>query len=429
MLKPVKTAKTEKASQGNNLFALSLHRCSPTSNIIEDIRAAQMSVVVLGSSGGGAATLGHTDPPHLLKTIHEQLSRISSSSSSSSTERIEGSSSNGVQKGSSLEYPQHGIRYALFVACDVPMDSADPNYDYATLWTVGIDDSSWRHSTTPSSFVSRRRHRHSSSEEQSSTKQDVRRLLQVQPFFTGTLKQVNQKVKELEDKIIVPEILSASSPVKGIICISCDPGDVNYASLSAASKMRLPITGSGGTSLSAAAKIHVGLSLVGNAGGSVATTTYTRAVSYCCALSQAWEERYSPFQGDITTAKPKLKSIFESCLPSFLAVCVTCRVLAFLESWIHCTNENGIVNQFLENVLHDGVVGKAVVNQLRYQALPTVCSVVAATSLASDHGPIVIMASVVASMSCWGSILSGLLTGWFVSIMVSDDEKQTICRC
>lgn len=354
-----------------------------------------MSVIILGSSGGGAATLGHTNPPQLLKTIHEQLSRILSPHTSD-----EVSSSNGVER-EGFSRRCHGVLYALFVACEVPMDSANPDKDIATLWTVGLDRRFFHTNTSPGEQAS---------------KKDVRHVFQVQSYFTGTLSQVNQKVREVEEKVIVPEIVSQHSPVKGIICISCDPGGVNYASLSAASKMKLPVTGSGGTSLSAAIKIHKGLSLVGNAGGSVATTTYTRAVSYCCALSLAWKESYNPFQYDSTRAKPKLKSILESCLPSFLAVCFTCRVLEVLECWIR-QNENGVISDFLGDILL-GETSKRFVDQLRNQALPTVCSVVAAVSLASDHGPIVIMASVVASMSCWGSVLSGLLTGWFVSAVM-----------
>jgi len=58
-------------------------------------------------------------------------------------------------------------------------------------------------------------------------------------------------------------------------------------------------------------------------------------------------------------------------------------------------------------------------NLLRYQALPSVCSVVAATSLAPEHGSTAVMAAVIASMSSWGSILAGLFAGWLVSLMVS----------
>jgi len=64
--------------------------------------------------------------------------------------------------------------------------------------------------------------------------------------------------------------------------------------------------------------------------------------------------------------------------------------------------------------------------QLRYQGLPTVCSVVAATSLAPEHGSTAVMAATVASMSCWGSILAGLLAGWIVSLLVSTTCESLI---
>jgi hypothetical protein len=35
-----------------------------------------MSVAVIGSSGGGTATLGHTEAAELLRTIHEELRKV-----------------------------------------------------------------------------------------------------------------------------------------------------------------------------------------------------------------------------------------------------------------------------------------------------------------------------------------------------------------
>eukprot|EP00554_Chaetoceros_debilis_P015307 CAMPEP_0194124272 /NCGR_PEP_ID=MMETSP0150-20130528/57949_1 /TAXON_ID=122233 /ORGANISM="Chaetoceros debilis, Strain MM31A-1" /LENGTH=43 /DNA_ID= /DNA_START= /DNA_END= /DNA_ORIENTATION= len=35
-----------------------------------------MTVVIIGSSGGGMATLGHSDPVELITTIHKELGRI-----------------------------------------------------------------------------------------------------------------------------------------------------------------------------------------------------------------------------------------------------------------------------------------------------------------------------------------------------------------
>jgi hypothetical protein len=111
-------------------------------------------------------------------------------------------------------------------------------------------------------------------------------------------------------------------------------------------------------------------------------------------------------------------SILDSCLPSFLAVCFTCRLLYTLKSLRH--GEDSFAGYMFQNILFDET-DYGFFTQLRYQALPTVCSVVAATSLSSEHGSIAVMASVVASMSCWGSVLTGLFTGWLVSILVSEE--------
>ena len=125
-------------------------------------------------------------------------------------------------------------------------------------------------------------------------------------------------------------------PIKGLICISCDPRDVNHSSLSAAVQRGIPVCGSGGTSLSVASSIHANLNLVGNSGGSVATTTYTRAVSYTHALASSWGQSYSPFlesmniitNGFVDEAyKPQIGSVLDACLPSFLAVTLACRIM------------------------------------------------------------------------------------------------------
>lgn len=312
------------------------------------------------------ATLGHSDPVELITTIHKELGRIPAKDGC-----------------------VHGVVYALFVSCSSAMDSVDPNTDVATLWTVGNFDGS---------------------------EADAAGTFQVKPSYTGLLKEVNEKVIEIEKNILAPAIRSKSSNIKGMICISCDPSGANCTSLTAAAERNLSITGSGGTSLSLATSLY-GLSLVGNAGGSVATTNYTKAVSYCYALANSWGpgQEYTPFaeslNGSKDAKKPSLGSILDACLPSFLAVGVGCRLLDIskflLSGSVHFSPMLNLVDdQFI--------------SQLKYQALPSVCAIVAATSLAPEHSSTAVMAAAVASMACWGSILSGLLAGWLISLLVSD---------
>lgn len=320
-----------------------------------------MSVVVVGSSGGGAATLGHTNPVELLGTIQKELERI--------------------RNGKDI--PQHGIKFALFISTENPMDSINVNTEIATLWAVGINEKFQLH-------------------------QDSQ--FQVRLIYTDKLKLVNEKAVEIQKKWIAPAIMEENSLIRGMISISSDPKKVNYDTFHAALAKKIAVTGSGGTSLSTAASVHNGINIVG-AGGSVSTTTYTRAVTFAYALSNAWDEKYNPFEGG-QSFKPKIGSILDSCLPSFLAVCVSCK------AFHHFLGTENID----ETIQTSNISVQLLVHLLRHQALPTVCSVITATSLSPEHGSSASMAAVVASMSCWNSVIAGLLAGYMVSIAVSYEK-------
>lgn len=249
------------------------------------------------------------------------------------------------------------------------LDSVNVDASFATLWTIGF----------------------------SSDSTDEKRFA-VQPYKSGTLKEVNDEVRKLGS--ILSKLLGTNR-IKGCISISSDPSGVNNEVFKALAMNQIPVTGSGGTSLSSASAID-GLKLVGNVGGSVATTTYTRAVSYCYALATEWEMDYHPcrksrneFLG-VQKEKPGLRSIFESCLPIFLVNCVSCEIFG----------------QY-------GVVPHELMSQMRYQLLPTVCAIVTATSLAPEHNSTAIMAATIASVGCHGSVVSGLFAGWLISRCLS----------
>lgn len=79
-----------------------------------------LSVAVIGSSGGGTATLGHTDPSTLLKTIHHELCSVQNKKENNSRE------------------PAAELSHALFVSLDggKGMDSVDDKVDTASLYQV-----------------------------------------------------------------------------------------------------------------------------------------------------------------------------------------------------------------------------------------------------------------------------------------------------
>ena len=302
-----------------------------------------MSVALIGSSGGGAATLGHTEPVQLLQTIHNELRKINGG---------------------------HGIKIALFVSMHggKGLDTSNEDIDTATLYSIPFSD-------------------------------NPNEQCHVQVVTSGTLKSVNETIKTMD--VDIAKAIE-DGQIQGLICISCDV-DLHSDTLKAAASMRIPVTGSGGNSLSAATKF--GVTLVGNAGGSVATTSYTRAVSYTHALAMAWSSVYRPFDSTFTT--PQWRSVLTACLPAFWGVVLICRMLEYLPKEYHSTAQE----QILEI--------------LRSHALPMVCSVVMATSSAPQHGSTAVMASCIAGIACANSVLGGLLAGWLISVFLG----QTLYAC
>jgi len=209
-------------------------------------------VALVGSSGGGAATLGHGDPEALCSQLCRQL--------------------NGVGDGAT-------ITAAVFVSCSEPLDTASL-HARAGLWEWCCEKGT----------------------------QGLRCV------FHGSLEHVNNRAREL-DKDLACRV--ASEGFDGIISISADAsaGGCNRQLLAAAAEHGIPVTGTGGTSLSIAAS-ELGCSLVGNAGGSVATTLYSKAIGVAAAFARAWGE---PYRMCLVEAASWHSSL-DGCLPAFLAV-------------------------------------------------------------------------------------------------------------
>lgn len=242
----------------------------------------------------------------------------------------------------------------------------------------------------------------------------------VRMIQSGTLKEINKLYKKLDEDLIAKSIKDGH--IDGLIVISCDPNNINAKSIYGAAKSNIPVTGSGGSSLATAVSKY-GIKLVGNSGGSVATTTYTRSISYVYSLSIDWNVRYTPFMPLSTTnnnndnsnsmndenmSLPNVKSVLESCLPAFLIVSIICRLL---EKYNFDTDSN---TSFLLSFSSDDLL-----SLLKYQTLPVVACVVFATSQAPHQGSTVLMSSALAACtSCSGSVLAGLLAGYIVSKLV-----------
>ncbi|CAE7453422.1 unnamed protein product, partial [Symbiodinium sp. CCMP2456] len=128
----------------------------------------------------------------------------------------------------------------------------------------------------------------------------------------GPLEKVNTQALLLD-----AELASRMEAVDGVIAISTDvgPGGVNRRTMAAAGQAKIPVAGTGGTSLSLAAS-DLGCCLAGNAGGSVATTPETKALGIAAGLASAWGATFAPPTSRRSFA---WHSALDGCLPAFLA--------------------------------------------------------------------------------------------------------------
>jgi hypothetical protein len=222
----------------------------------------------------------------------------------------------------------------------------------------------------------------------------------------GSLSEVNERVRMME-KQLSEEI--EEGRIHGLICVSCHV-PILSSTLAAASKKSIPVTGTGGTSLSVASATFPKLRLVGNAGGSVATTTLTKAISFSQAFANDFGGSYTPKRKWFQSNKngPSWRSVLNSCLPAFW-------VVALAKKFFIQYQDVPFLAPFLESMLDFS----------EFWALPVTCSVVMATSAAQQLSPNTIMAAILASASSRKSIISGLFSGWLVSNL----EEWMLYQC
>ena len=115
-----------------------------------------------------------------------------------------------------------------------------------------------------------------------------------QTFVKGqqnNLATINDQAKSADEAIAA---LINNKEVDGIIIMSGDPEGTNNAAITAAAKFKLPIVGTGGTSM---AMISTKGADVIATSGTTGTTNRTRAVSFVTSLSKQWNIKYMPVLG------------------------------------------------------------------------------------------------------------------------------------
>ena len=214
----------------------------------------------------------------------------------------------------------------------------------------------------------------------------------------GNLDQVNTEA-EKESAEIAAAIRKGE--IDGVIMVSADPKGINKDVIKAAAEMKIPVAGTGGTSMAEARSM--GANVISSS-GTTGSTNRTRAVGYISAFSSKWKTKYTPVIGKSTEIdtgnifkRIHLRSIMMSSLPAFIAMALTLAVgnISFLKDSV--------------GPLFDILVA----------ALPVVVAVVAAKQV-SGLDEVGIVAGVVAGvLSVNGGILGGIVGGVLAGIFAS----------
>lgn len=365
------------------------------------------SVALIGSSGGGTATLGHTDPIELLTAIHRELLRVGDVKDDQGRRRV-----------------CVGISHAIFVSlCDgsgfdaiqkkhwLPGDECgDGAGPTAALYAVGFD-----HDAASAKPI-----------RSSSTKRQC--PFQVTRVDEGPLTIINGLAQQMDVALsrIIGQYHTApkNKPISAIISLSSEPTIIHSASLDACCRLDgvdFPIVGSGGTSLAQIASLY-DLRIVGNSGGSVASTSLTKARGWAMGLAKEWGMEYDsssigPAESEILvngqgsggskpTATPTLKSILEAALPAFLFVCIALRLINL---WYKNDDDDACLwNE--QNCRKERASIDLIRYALQHIVLGTTCCILAATSrMSTSSSPSPDNASVDQSTLLMSASIAGVL--------------------
>lgn len=222
----------------------------------------------------------------------------------------------------------------------------------------------------------------------------------------GTLEDVNGSAGEA-DRRIADEI--RNDRIDALVLVSCDPEGVNREAIAAAIEKKLPVAGTGGTSM---AKVQAAGATVISTSGTTGSTNRTRAIGAISALCRRWKIKYSPVIGSSASlagaeggvwSRIKLRGIMMAALPGFIA-------MALLLALGRIPGLDGLGDAF------SVVIG----------ALPVVIAAIAAKQV-SGMDDVGIVAGIVAGvLSTDGGIIGGLVGGILAGVLAYYLVRGTI---
>ena len=213
------------------------------------------------------------------------------------------------------------------------------------------------------------------------------------------LREINEQAKQLDAKL-AQMILDGT--IDGVMMMSSDPLGINSASIKAMAEKKIPVVGTGGTSMANTQKAGV---KVISASGTTGTTNRTRAVAFTAALAKEWGLKYMPVIGSSAGGgvmegniwkRINFRGILMAALPGFIAMALS----------LALSKIPGL--GFMEETVFNVLIG----------ALPVMIAVIAAKQV-SGLDEVGIVACIVAGfMAKDGGILGGLICGILAGVLV-----------
>ena len=217
----------------------------------------------------------------------------------------------------------------------------------------------------------------------------------------GVLSEINEQAKLMDAELAQ---MIRDGAIDGVMMMSCDPKGVNSSSIEAMAEKKIPVVGTGGTSMANSQK--AGAKVI-SASGTTGTTNRTRAVAFAAALSKEWGLKYRPVIGSSAASggeavsgnilkRVNFRGIMMAALPGFIAMALSLALAKI----------PGL--DFMEEGVFTVLVG----------ILPVMIAAIAAKQV-SGMDEVGIVAGIVAGvLSQDGGIIGGLITGILAGVLV-----------
>jgi len=213
----------------------------------------------------------------------------------------------------------------------------------------------------------------------------------------GTLAEMNEAAKAY-DEALAAKI--TADEIDAVVILSCDPKNVNSKALTAAAAKKLPVAGTGGTSVASAQSM--GCNVI-SASGTTGTTNRTRAIAFISAFAKEWKMKYSPIIGSSSAGKVQevnvwkrmnIRGIMMTSLPGFIAMAL-CLALGKVPGL-----------SALEDVFNT-LVG----------IIPVILAAIAAKQVSGLDEVGVVAGIIAGTMSTDGGLIGGLVSGVIAGIL------------